>query len=253
MLLSKLKKALPLLAVLGFVLSSCEAPLKVDASLSQNVVWTSDDGRLSIYVQGFGNYEGLATMDINGELMRYEASFNDLFDTIELYEINPWVYKYNAPKVEPIEFYIDAIISGKSQMKISADFNETGDGYYDGYSTTITKRSLKEDELDAKYFSNGWVSEEHDLALPGRVDSFLKPRREGTYKEKSVYFRFLDSRRFTIEYQESSEIFASGSYVTHFDNMDLVFDDDCGKDVFGESINMLWCDGVGEPLPPFEG
>ena len=108
-------------------------------------------------------------------------------------------------------------------------------------------------ELDAKYFSNGWVSEEHDLTLPGRVDSFLKPRREGTYKGENIYFRFLDSSRFTIEYQESSEIFASGSYVTHFDNMDLVFDDDCGEDVFGESINMLWCDGVGEPLPPFEG
>ena len=237
--------------VLCFVLSSCEAPLKLERFLSQNVVWSSDDKKLEIYLQGFGTEEGIATMVINDKLTSLEACFDDAYDTIYFYEIDPEVYDFTAAKKFVIEFYVESI-SDKSQLKIRSHCNDTGDGCYDDYLTTLTKRNLEKGELDAKYFSNGWVNEERELALPSRLDSYLKSRREGTYKNKNVYFRFLDVYRFTIEYQETSEVFASGSYMTHFDNMDLIFDEDCGREEFGEVLNMVWADGMGRPIESFK-
>ena len=251
MSLSKLKITTFISLVFGFALSSCEAPLKLREALSQNVVWSSDDKKLEIYLQGFGTEEGIATMVINDKLTTLEACFDDAYDTIYLYEIDPEVYDFTAAKKFVIEFYVESIVD-KSQLKIKSHCNETGDGRYDDYLATLTKTDLEKGELDAKYFSNGWVNEEHELALPSRLDSYLKSRREGTYKNKNVYFRFLDVYRFTIEYRETSEVFASGSYMTHFDNMDLIFDEDCGREEFGEVLNMVWADGSGHPMESFK-
>ena len=248
---NKSKLFTPLCVIVGFALASCEAPLDLCGAISNNIVWSSDNGRLDLYLQGHGIDEGIAAMSVNDRLVTYEACFDDLYDTVYLYEIDPEVYDFTAPKKTAIEFYVESIV-GKSQLKIRSIYNKTGDSHFDDYSTTLTKRDLEKSELDAKFFSNGWVNEQGELVFPYRLDSYLKSRREGTYKNKNVYFRFLDVYRFTIEYQETSEVFASGSYMTHFDNMDLIFDEDCGREEFGEVLNMVWADGSGHPMESFK-
>ena len=245
-----MKRFKPLLfcALLG--LSSCEAPLDLDGFLSKNinVLWSSDDGRIVITCQGFAFEEGRALLKINGKDTVTSTCFDDLYDSL-----NFFVPAGDVGHVyDVMELNVESI-SGDGKLSLKMNSNASGDPFYNDYSTILSKRPLKENELDAKYFNNGWVNKEHGLVLPNRIYSYLNPRKEGTFNGKSIYFQFLDDYRFVIEYQESSEIFASGRYVTHFDNMDLIFDEGCGSDVFGMEINMLWASGMGEPLPPFEG
>ncbi|MCR5693013.1 MAG: hypothetical protein K6G74_03465, partial [Bacilli bacterium] len=145
---------------------------------------------------------------------------------------------------------ITSIIEENSFL-IQMNSNASGDPLYDGYSAILSKRLLKEDELDARYFGNGWVNEEHSLYFPNDAWTYLQNNKKGTFEEKTVYLFFLEQSRFEFRYEDDT-VFASGEYITHFDNMDLVFDDDCGEDIFGESINMLWADAAGYPLPPLE-
>ena len=247
MSLNKLRVKSLFLMVSSLMLSSCEAPLKLEKFLSRNVLWTSDDGRIEITCQGFGIEEGRASLKINDKDVVASAYFDDLYDCVTF-----CVTDEKGRESDVMVLDIESI-SDDGRFSLKMNYNASDDPFYDDYSTVLSKRPFKEDELDAKYFTNGWVNEEYDLALPDRIYSYSNMTKEGVFKGDGIYFRYLDDCRFTIEYQESSEIFASGSYVTHFDNMDLVFDGDCGEEIFGESINMLWCDGVGEPLPPFEG
>lgn len=241
--MNKAFKNLSIGLILGFVLSSCEAPLKLTSYLSKNVLWSSDDGKIEITCQGFGSECGRAILRINNEDVETSVYFSDSYDCLT----------FNKPTgkeghaIDVMDLDVKSINDDNSFCLIT-NFNGSGDPFYNNYSTILSKRPLKENELDARYFCNGWINEDSSLFFPSNSSNILKPEKRGTYDDKTVYLWFLEKPRFELRY-ENGDVFASGEYKTGFDNMDLFFDEDCGKDLFGESMHMLWADAAGYALP----
>ena len=232
---------------IGLALSSCDSILSVKPALSPNVLWTSSDGRIEINCQGFGGWEGKAILKIDDENVEAFAYFGGAFSaSLDFYVSG----QKEGQTTLLMQLFADSIVDG-NKLSLSQNVNYSGDSYYDDYSTILSKRPLEEGELDARYFDNAWINEEHSLYLQNGYLDDRETEKEGTYQNKTINMRFLEQSHFEFRYEDGN-VFASGEYITHFDNMDLVFDDDCGEEIFGESINMLWADAAGYPLPPLE-
>ena len=80
--MNKAFKNLSIGLILGFALSSCEAPLKLNSYLSKNVLWSSDDGKIEIICQGFGSERGRAILRINDEDVETTVYFSDRYDCL---------------------------------------------------------------------------------------------------------------------------------------------------------------------------
>ena len=149
------------------------------------------------------------------------------------------------------QFRVESVIDEKKLSVVMSSW-KTGDSYYDhGYSTVLSSRPLEETELDARFFGNGWVDDKKELFLYNLPNNILTTKKRGTYKGKDVFLSFLDGPRFQLEYLEGG-VFASGNYVTYFNTRDLIFDEDCGKQEFGESLQMQWADATGHVLSAIE-
>lgn len=243
MLSNSFKKVLPFAIVPAFVLSSCKAPLTLNSYLSKNVLWSSDDGKIEITCQGFGSERGRAILRINDEDVETTVYFSDRYDCLSF--AKPTEEEGHVTEVMDLDV---KSINDDNSFCLVTNFNGSGDSSYDHYSTILSKRPLKESELDARYFRNGWINEDSSLFIPSDPSDILKPNKRGTYDGETVFLWFLEKPRFELRY-ENGDVFASGEYKTGFDNMDLFFDEDCGKDLFGESMHMLWADAAGYALP----
>lgn len=231
-----------------FTLMSCVSSFSWRHVLSQNVLWSSEDGKIRIYVEGIDYDHGHAIIEANAQERIYQTYFNDSSDGIIFFSEDEM--KNNS--VYTTELRVRSI---KDDNKLEVTFkngsNGTGDPYYDDYSTVLSSRPLKENELDARYFANSWVNEEKELCFRTYSYNVLTTEKEGTYKGEQAFLCFLEGPRFEMKY-ETGVVFASGTYVTHFDSMDLSFDEGCGREEFGESLEMLWGYASGQVASPFE-
>ena len=225
-----------LLAGACVALSSCISSHRWRYVLSNNVLWSSDDGRIKIWSEGLNFDKGYGSVLINDKEVSTEVYFNESQGHIEFYLYDD-VDENRIRKVLYLLYYVDSVIDGKA-LSIRPGSNWLDDPYYDDYNntSTLTSRPLEESELDAKYFGNAWISEETDLFVYFNHD-YLTFSNEGEYKGSRVVFSYRDNQRFEIEYENGS-VFASGNYITHFEYMDLFFDEDRGKEEFGENIRM---------------
>ena len=232
MLFNSLKQSFVLLAGFCLTLSSCVSSFRWKDALSQNVLWSSADGRIKIKTEGGSFDEGHGTMLINGAEVAFGAYFNESFNRIEFYVADETNEKTGVGD-QLTQFRVESVIDEKKLSVVMSSW-KTGDSYYDdhGYSTVLSSRPLEETELDARFFGNGWVDDKKELFLYNLPNNILTTKKRGTYKGKDVFLSFLDGPRFQLEYLEGG-VFASGNYVTYFNTMDLIFDEDCGKQEFG--------------------
>lgn len=236
MLSNSYKKAFVLIAGVCLVLSSCISLHHWGYVLSNNVLWSSDDGRIKIWSEGLNFDKGYGSVLINDEEVSTEVYFNENQGHIEFYLYDD-VDENRMRKVLYLLYYVDSVIDGKA-LSIRPGSNWLDDPYYDDYNntSTLTSRPLEESELDAKYFGNAWINKETGLFIHNNLD-YLNFSKDGEYKGSKVVFSYCVGQRFEIKY-ETGSIFASGNYITHFEYMDLIFDEDCGKEEFGESLRM---------------
>ena len=247
MLSNRFGKLLITFAGFCLALSSCASTSRWRDALSQNVLWSSADGRIKIKTEGGSFDEGHGVVLVNGEEMTFGVYFNESFNHIEFYVADETNEKTGIG-AQLLCFRVDSVIDGK-KLSVTLSSWKRGDPYYDDheYSTILSSRPLEEAELDARFFGNGWIDDKKDFFVYNLPNNILTTKKRGTYKGKDVYLSFLDGPRFEIEYLEGG-VFASGSYVTHFDSMDLIFDEECGRQEFGEDMQLRWSDATGNEL-----
>ncbi|MBR3674858.1 MAG: hypothetical protein IKN69_01780 [Bacilli bacterium] len=225
------KKTFVLIAGVSLALSSCIGSFQWGHVLSNNVLWSSDDGRIKIWSEGMHFDKGYASVLNDGEEVAAEAYFNETKGLI-IFSINKSLGENEVGKYCIAEYSVKSVVDGKA-LRIRPSGNYQNDNYSE---TTLTSRPLEESELDARYFGNAWINKETGLFIRNNLD-YLSFSKDGEYKGSKVVFSYCVGQRFEIKY-ETGSIFASGNYITHFEYMDLIFDEDCGKEEFGESLRM---------------
>ncbi|MBO7120924.1 MAG: hypothetical protein J6V79_00835 [Bacilli bacterium] len=232
------KKTFAFLSGVCLMLSSCvdlfENKVDLSAAFLNNVVWSSKDEKIKIICEGWALDRGYGIVNVNDESMFFQVLFIDNYDSLSFF-IND--------KDDPRYFYGGVIldlrvksISETNELNVNVHSNITGDKYYDEYSTTLVSRPIREDELDARYSGCAWIDEEANLFIHNNLN-YLNPSKNAEFQGNHVLFSYCDDKRFEIKYDDDV-VFASGNYVTHFDYMDLFFDEGRGKEEFGESLRM---------------
>ncbi|MCR5692686.1 MAG: hypothetical protein K6G74_01770 [Bacilli bacterium] len=237
-MLSIRKRAIAL-STIGFMampfLLSCEnRPLAFKKLFERNVVWSDEEGKISIAVQGEADCRGFAKLMINDKEVRATALFTDesTYTGISL-ETEEYTMGLSYDACYGLAFK-EMVDSSKATFEFGS-LSALGDPYFDsGNPVLLTKRPIREDELDARYcFVSRWVSDEINLRITSVKDTPYTGRMFVDYNDKELIFLFLEESGF--RFMDGENVVAEGKYISSFDSMTLRFDV-CGSEEFGESL-----------------
>ena len=226
-------------------LASCKSSESAFGKLfERNVIWSDEEGRISIVVQGERTEYGFAKILINNEETKAIATFCADYDR----------YRYIGINLEPEE---SVLSRPTSTLSFGLDFKdlkdndsavfetgrylqESGDPYFAHKDEIVLKkRSLTWEELDARYcINNYWCTEDRELYLYSYDQTPFTGKMEGTYKGSKIDFQFTGERDFRIT--EGEKRLGEGEYVPNFEGMTLLFDT-YGKEEFGDRLSLVWC------------
>lgn len=221
--------------------ASCTIMFDIDGDFKnlfeRNVVWSDEEGKITITVQGERSDCGFARLLLDGKERRATANFvsnNQLVGiAFESEESMTGVYKG----------YSLVFRFNKANGDSSAIFSSSGANDYSSEepltNIKLTKRPIAPEELDARYcVRNYWCTEDRKLFLYQLNETPYTGKMSGTYKDNRIDFLFTDDHGFKIDTGE--EPLGEGKYVSTFEGMTLLFDA-YGKEEFGESLSLVWC------------
>ncbi|MCQ2800091.1 MAG: hypothetical protein MJ228_05005 [Bacilli bacterium] len=205
------KKLCLTLTIAAFCLSSCN---RLENALEKGVLWYSEETSFQVSMQN-DNLNGVASLVVNGVKTKMVAEFSDSPLGLRLYSQSNDFPGY--PGSQDLLFSVKDVhvsLFGGSTMAISCYDNHTGDPYYDSFKTTLKKRSLSRDEMDAKMFvGNSWANEDESLALIRERDTVFDGKMSVRInKVWGGFFRFLDDGIFELEDKDGN--MSEGTYET---------------------------------------
>jgi len=199
--------------------------------------WESDDGKFTMFAQGAYYLVNYGQMKINGsyEIVIFSMYYNSMF-----------IYRNGDEGTQRSMSVILKRISSGGFFDFTDDSftgsiaeNNTGDTYWDDWEGTFTGSSLAESELDAKYCL-GTTFENDDLdiifGLKSYDESAFTYKLYGSYVDDQIEFSFGDNKDFTIT--DSNSHTASGTYISRYDGMDLLFTTNGIFDIDGNTIAL---------------
>ena len=250
---------LPLIALFATPLfCSCERYNDEFGNLfERNVVWSDEEGKITITVQGGREDYGFANIDINGETIKANARFTNDYKMDRyigiIFQTEECFVGDSSKNGRSLGLDFKESASGDSAIfEIGSFLKETEDPYYVSHSLiTLSKRPITADELDARYCVNcSWYSEEIDLSFYQIDDTPYTGKMYGKYNSKDIEFFFLDDCGFKIT--KGEERLGEGKYASTFDGMTLSFDV-YGKEEFGESRSLVWPSIIHQKNHPSSG
>lgn len=229
--------------VSSICLSSCIYETSRDRAfkglLEANVIWSDESGRIAISVfgpPGDTSY-GFASVKIGDGTVPYEACFYGYPSGISF--SNPEMIENHLFDHAYFGFEFEKALNN-DQMVMTTNFNFSGgEAYSKTYEIVLAKRAVTSDEMDWKYcVREFWISEDKSLFLSQNIMSPFTGEVDAVCNGEEALFSFLDDGNFKLE--QGGSLLACGQYVSLLDGLDLVFDDDCGKEKFGERTHLLW-------------
>ena len=236
-------------------MSSCTIMFDIDGDFKKlferNVVWSDEEGKITITVQGSNNDCGFGTVLVNGQEERVIADF--------------WSYNVGGVgiRLESEESALSRPYTTKSwwldfkekKGKNSATFTtylsfETPDdsSSLPMNTITLTKRVFPEEELEARYSvrSRCW-NNDIGLEISNIDETPFTGRAIGRYNSEDTEFFYLDDHKFRMIM--GGELLGEGRYVTQTDGVTLFFDV-FGSEEFGDSVSLVyWWVIRGESTP----
>ncbi|MBO4736879.1 MAG: hypothetical protein J5627_00360 [Bacilli bacterium] len=207
--------------------------------MEANVIWSDESGRIAISVfgpPGDTSY-GFASVKIGDGTVPYEACFYGYPSGISF--SNPEMIENHLFDHAYFGFEFEKALNN-DQMVMTTNFNFSGgEAYSKTYEIVLAKRAVTSDEMDWKYcVREFWISEDKSLFLSQNIMSPFTGEVDAVCNGEEALFSFLDDGNFKLE--QGGSLLACGQYVSLLDGLDLVFDDDCGKEKFGERTHLLW-------------
>lgn len=216
-------------------LSSCSLLTKLlypfDGFFTVFTEWTSEDGRLTVMVQGPALEYGYGWIEVNGEKVLCIV----------------FLLKPSAPDIgcanlgnevtDYFTFELSKVRGNGDAVDLLFESNSTGDPYYDGRTLRMNRRILDEDEYDIRYFCrNYFYNDDLDLRfLVGEWDDF---NRYATYDGRDLTMFFDDGKTFTIS--EGDSPLSSGTYSINREvwRVILSFDEDSLFGLEGSTLDL---------------
>jgi|GEM_PF-2559764 len=233
-------------------------------SLAANQRWTSEDGKISLEMEGNSSF-GYGTFLVNGEEKKIAMHFpkTSRSPRVGIYDGKSILLVVTATYYsDPSEFVSFQTYEGT---------NATGDSSYDHWFTSLTRKSIPDEELDAKNFIvDSFKNEDEGLTLEYHRDNWIsleqrvikdaeEENRKRAYSSSAAYrgfsrdslfinelygekgdtyfiFHFQDDNAFYISVKNESP--AKGSYVTNPDGVALTFSEDTLLGYAGKSVGL---------------
>lgn len=227
----KKRFVLILIPLLSSCLFSCQLNFDqraIENRLEKNVVWYSEDGRISFIVQGKNLDDGVCQYTTEtGESRIAAGGFNP--------HLSNFYVRGNDWRPE-LDFYLYSCYG--NQLKIKQDggmysMSETGK-----YQTVLSKRKISVSDLDARYFVySTWNNESLSIEINYGEVSVALGNPKGTIGDKEIEFRFLEDRRFSMS--KEGESYCEGSYVSNEDgSMVLNIQSGLGLEELGGEVTL---------------
>ncbi|MFA7032427.1 MAG: hypothetical protein WC201_02570, partial [Bacilli bacterium] len=228
-----------ILGVVVLPLCSCDS-LFFSGSLSANTKWESSDGKFTIFVQGISTYMNFGEIEINGvvETVLYYNPSNSHIASLKIIrdgdnDEHSMTFTLNRIKTDGFYTFLKDTFNG------AVTYNTTGDSYWDDWEGTFSVTSLAESELDAKYYYCT-TFENDDLDIMFGLENYPQDAFEyklnGHYGDDQIEFSFGDNKEFTIT--DGGNNTASGTYISRYDGMDLLFTTNGIFDIDGNTIAL---------------
>lgn len=200
----------------------------MDSVLERNVAWEDEDGLFSIVMLGECSYLSLTYLHTNYGELKVMASFSS-------HEVSAGFIDSGHHDILGYGFGVagDSIV-------LTNPANWTGEKRYDKQKVTLNKRSLREDEIDAKSFVRGaWANEPSSFSIGWRVTDpeAFSDTKKCAVKGEEMDFNFLGNKQFSITAGEST--YAYGSYSTYLSgDFELHVEGGEGKETLGSDVYL---------------
>ena len=244
----KTKIILPLLS--SFCCFSCTVLYKIKTPFvdlyEKNVVWSDEEGKIEITVQGPRQDRGFAKLFIAGEEIKARAEFCNtnwtgvgisLETETSVLSVSDGVqYSYHGYWLE----FKKTEGNDSATFEIPKGLVESGDPYFASIeSITLKKRALAEENFDAKYCVNGrWWTKDQNMEIYNLDETPFTGKAMWRYGSENLELFYLEDHGFKII--EGEETIGEGKYSTSLDHVTFDFDFS-GSETFGESVSLYWC------------
>ncbi len=219
-----MKKATLLMSIIifTFTLTSCTGLGYNTFSEEQNVMWTSIDDKITIYV--INTEMGMGTINVNDQ--EIEVSYvSYLNGEIIFYNVNSFDNEaeniFIAGRLRDNHFF-----NNGTKLSIVFTINNTGDTFYDDNELEFTKSSLSDEDLTINNVLGTWNNETFNLSIYANYKNALLNQRIGTMvinnHTYNVYFQINENKRFSMIENTHNVILFEGTY--EFNSKDYSID-----------------------------
>lgn len=176
--------------------------------LENNVVWSSSDGLVNVYVEGGSktNSIGVISYIDSGIKKSNLSTFSDATQSLNV------IGQLN-------QLYFDFEIHRNNDTIIA----KGGPSFFgENYVTTLTKRKLSKGELDAKYFVwTTWFNDTLSLEINYGTYSVSTANPKGTFENESIELQFLENNGFSLSKEDLP--YCQGRYESKEDGSLVLF------------------------------
>ncbi|MGE4320784.1 MAG: hypothetical protein AB7E61_05000 [Acholeplasmataceae bacterium] len=203
---------LMLMIIFTITLTSCTGLGYNTFSEEQNVMWTSIDDKITIYI--INTEMGMGTINVNdqeievsyvsylnGEIIFYNAnSFDNEIENI-----------FIAGRLRDNHFF-----NNGTKLSIEFTINNTGDTFYDDNELEFTKSYLSDEDLTINNVLGTWNNEAFNLSIYVNYKTVFLNQRIGTMEINNhiynVYFQINENNRFSMIENTQNVILFEGTY-----------------------------------------